>query len=76
MFNFSLEKFNNMITLEFEYIMMIVFGLYVLFYYCLCDMRMEKPDLKSLILLVGFHVAHMFIIKKFYINNYNGLFFR
>jgi len=55
-----------MITLEFEYIMMIVFGLYVLFYYCLCDMRMEKPDLKSLILLVGFHVAHMFIIKKFY----------
>ena len=66
MFNFSFEKFNNMITLDFEYVMMIVFGVYILFYYCLCDMQMGKPDFKNILLLVGFHSAHMCIVKKFY----------
>jgi len=66
MFNFSLEKINNMITLDFEYVMMIVVGFYILFYYCLCDMRMDKPDFKNILLLVGFHSAHLCIVKKFY----------
>ena len=62
----SLEKINNMITLDFEYVMMIVVGFYILFYYCLCDMRMDKPDFKNILLLVGFHSAHLCIVKKFY----------
>ena len=67
MFNFSLDKINNLIKLDFQYIVLISFVLYTLFYYCSANLNIEKPDIKTIIFLLGFHVAHMFIVKKFYL---------
>ena len=67
MFNFSLDKINNLIKLDFQYIVLISFVLYTLFYYCSANLNITKPDIKTIVFLLGFHVAHMFIVKKFYL---------
>lgn len=64
MFNFPIAKFNNLIDFKFEYFVIISFVLYCTFYYFSCESTVVKPDFKTVLLVLGFHVGHMMFIKN------------
>ncbi|SVA32176.1 uncharacterized protein METZ01_LOCUS85030 [marine metagenome] len=64
MFNFPIQKFNNFLDFKFEYFVIISFVLYCTFYYFSCESTVVKPDFKTVLLVLGFHVGHMMFIKN------------
>ncbi len=64
MFNFPIAKFNNFVDFKFEYFVIISFILYCTFYYFSCESTVVKPDFKTVLLVLVFHVGHMMFIKN------------
>ena len=64
MFNFPIEKFNNFFDHKFEYFVIVSFILYCTFYYFSCETTVVKPDFKTVLIVLAFHVGHMMFIKN------------
>ena len=59
-----LENLESYININFELLTIISFIIYTIFYYSIMDNNANKPDIKTLLLLLIFHITHMYIIKK------------
>jgi len=64
MFNFPIAKFNNLLDFKFEYFVIASFILYCTFYYFSSESTITKPDFKTVLLVLAFHIGHMFFIKN------------